>query len=127
MTRIMPPSSARHDFKLIEARVNEILDASCQQLLADRAKRDYYASLFDRSSETGFYAQGDGPRGEGEQPTWAPNPAYMDSLEEMWIPVAAFLEQSGLVLEKTLRELFFLSPEYKDRAADHRRIFHGHL
>jgi hypothetical protein len=41
--------------------------------------------------------------------------------------VAALLESKELALEKTLRELFYLSHEYRDHAADHRRIFHGHL
>jgi hypothetical protein len=30
-------------------------------------------------------------------------------------------------LEKNLRELFYLSREYRDHAAEHRRIFHGQL
>jgi hypothetical protein len=51
----------------------------------------------------------------------------MESLEDMWRPVAALLENNGLALEKTLRELFDLSHEYRDHAAEHRRIFHGHL
>src|SRR5262249_10040557 len=80
-----------------------------------------------RSSETGFYASEQGPRGRGETPAWAPNPAYMESLEDMWRPVEALLERNGLALEKTLQELFYLSHEYRDHAAEHRRIFHDQL
>jgi hypothetical protein len=61
------------------------------------------------------------------QPAWAPNPAYMDSLEELWIPVDQRLRESGIRLEKSLRELFYLSHEYKDQDQDHRRVFHGHF
>ena len=115
------------DIAKLQHTTNSILSQSCAAIIGDEAKATHYAKLFDRSSEAGFYASAAGPRGEGETPTWSPNPAYMDSLEEMWTPVEALLSDHGLRLEKTLRELFFLSVEYKDRAADHRRVFHGQL
>jgi hypothetical protein len=114
-------------FELLEAEINGVLHDSCRKLLADPVKVAHYAGAFDRSAETGFYTSDVGPRGKGETPAWAPNPAYMESLEEIWEPVASLLESKGLALEKTLRELFYRSHEYRDHAADHRRIFHGHL
>src|SRR5437016_3053705 len=110
-------------FELLEAEINLVLHDSCRKLLADPVKVAYFAGAFDRSAETGFYNSAAGPRGKGEMPSWAPNPAYMESLEEMWEPVAALLESKGLALEKTLRELFYRSHEYRDHAAEHRRIF----
>lgn len=116
-----------YQFNAIEDEINQILNEACQIMLATEDKVSYYSSLFDRSSETGFYSGKKGPRGEGEQPTWAPNPAYMDSLEELWVPVDEKLKKYGLTLEKPLRELFYQSHEYKDKKSDHRRVFHGQL
>ncbi len=118
---------AARRFQQLESEMNTILSSACARLMSDDEKVAYYSSLFDRTSESGFYASAAGPRGEGEQPTWSPNPAYMDSLEELWIDVEAKLAESGLTLEKTLRELFYLSHEYMDQTADHRRVFHGQL
>lgn len=114
-------------FPEIETTLNELLASACSKLMSDPVRVSHYAGLFDRSTETGFYSRPDGPQGIGEAPTWAPNPAYMNSLEELWHPVEAFLDQNDLALEKPLRDLFFLSREYKDREHDHRRIFHGQL
>jgi len=112
-------------YRHVESEINAILTAACDRLMSDEEKVAHYSQLFDRSSESGFYASPNAPRGEGEQPTWSPNPAYMDSIEELWIPVEGKLKDYGLALEKTLRELFYLSHEYKDRKQDHRRVFHG--
>jgi hypothetical protein len=114
-------------FEILEAEISQILENSWRELLADPSKVAYYASVFDRSVETGFYSNHIAARGQGETPSWHPNPAYMESLEDMWRPVEGLLERKGLALEKTLRELFYLSHEYRDHAADHRRVFHGHV
>jgi hypothetical protein len=123
----MPTLSTTFCFKKLESEINEILQSELAKLLADDERVAYYAGLFDRTSEANFYSSPHGPQGIGEQPTWAPNPAYMDSLEEIWIPVAERMRELGLALEKTLRELFYLSHEYKDHDEDHRRVFHGQL
>jgi len=111
----------------LESEVNELLESVCGELMADAERVEYYAGLFDRTMESGFYSGRGGPKGAGEQPTWAPNPAYMDSLEELWKPVDEALARHGLVLEKSLRDLFYESREYKDQRLDHRRVFHGQL
>jgi hypothetical protein len=114
-------------FQKLETEINDILRNELDNLMADRNRVAHFAQLFDRTSENNFYSGAHGPQGIGEQPTWAPNPAYMDSLEELWIPVEEKLRAFGLGLEKTLRELFYLSHEYKDQDQDHRRVFHGQL
>jgi hypothetical protein len=123
------PSRAAEQRSLVglEQELNEILSKACEELMGSPARVEHFAGLFDRSHETGFYANTDRIRGQGEQPTWSPNPAYIDSLEEMWTEAAARLDQRGLALEKGLRDLFFTSHEYHDRENDHRRVFHGHL
>src|SRR5262249_21910866 len=93
-------------FAALELTVNRVLEKACRALLADPVKVAYYARGFDRSAETGFSSSGVGPRGEGERPAWAPTPPSR---------------------EKPRRELFDLSHEYGDHAAEHRRIFHGQL
>lgn len=115
------------DFAALESEINTLLHTACERMMSDAGQVEHYRSLFDRSSESGFYSGEDGPRGEGERPDWAPNPAYMSSLEKLWEPVAVRLESDGLTLEKSLRDLFFLSHEYRDRDTDHRRVFHGQL
>jgi hypothetical protein len=114
-------------FKTLETDLNEILRGELGKLMADRKRVNHFARLFDRTSENNFYTGAHGPQGVGEQPTWAPNPAYMDSLEELWLPVEEKLREFGLGLEKSLRDLFYLSHEYKDQDQDHRRVFHGQL
>jgi hypothetical protein len=114
-------------FKTLETDLNEILRGELGKLMADTKRVTHFARLFDRTSENNFYAGAHGPQGVGEQPTWAPNPAYMDSLEELWVPVEEKLREFGLGLEKSLRDLFYLSHEYKDQDQDHRRVFHGQL
>jgi hypothetical protein len=114
-------------FAVLEAEIRQILEQSLRELLADASKVEHFANTFDRSVETGFYSDRVIALGQGETPSWHPNPAYMDSLEYLWRPVEALLESKGLALEKSLRELFYLSHEYKDHAADHRRVFHGHI
>ena len=68
-----------YQFQVLEAEINRVLETSCHDLLADPAKAAYYGGLFDRTGETGFYMSDFGPRGHGETPGWAPNPAYMES------------------------------------------------
>lgn len=114
-------------FATLEQELNEILSKACRELMSSPAKVEQFGRLFDRTHETGFYREGGDVRGQGEQPTWSPNPAYMDSIEEIWTEADARLEESDLALEKSLRELFFSSHEYQDRENDHRRVFHGHL
>lgn len=111
----------------LELELNAILAEACHGLMSSRARVEHFASLFDRTHEAGFYAAGGPVRGEGEQPTWKPNPAYIDSLEEMWTGVEECLDRRGLALESPLRELFFTSHEYHDRVNDHRRVFHGQV
>lgn len=122
-----PSRPEQASFAGLEQELNEILSRACEALMGSPAKVKHFAGLFDRTHESGFYTNSDRIRGQGEQPTWSPNPAYIDSLEEMWTEAAARLEQRGLALEKGLRELFFTSHEYHDRENDHRRVFHGHL
>jgi hypothetical protein len=127
-TRIdLAPLMMPQNFSQLETDLNAAMEKSCSEILSSESKTAYYAGLFDRSSEAGFYNSPAGPKGDGEKPDWQPNPAYMDSLEEMWLPAEALLRESGLTLEKTLRELFFQSREYRDRAADHRRVFVGQM
>lgn len=111
----------------IQAEVNQSLDEAFASLVSDEHQVRHYAALFDRSVEGDFYSRPDGPRGEGERPTWAPNPAYMDSLEALWIGPQRILKAAGLDLEKNLRQLFYESVEYKDYDHDHRRVFYGQL
>ena len=123
----MPTLSEMVCFKKLETEINEILRAELAKLMSDSKRVAHFSQLFDRSSEKNFYSGAHGPKGVGEQPTWAPNPAYMDSLEELWLPIEARLREFGMGLEKSLRELFYLSHEYKDQDLDHRRVFHGQL
>lgn len=111
----------------LERELNAVLSQACHELMGSQARVEHFANMFDRTHEAGFYAAGGPVRGQGEQPTWKPNPAYIDSLEEMWTGVEECLDGRGLALEKTLRELFFTSHEYHDRVNDHRRVFHGQL
>ena len=120
-------SPRSRDFGAIQSGLNLLLDRGTAALMADDELCSHYESLFDRSLEQGFYGSGQGPRGTGEQPAWQPNPAYMDSLEGLWEPCTRFLSTHGLKLEKTLRELFFESREYKDFQFIHRRVFVGQL
>lgn len=113
-------------FEELEQDINAILERSFQLLMASDAEVAQYRSQFDRSSESGFYRAGM-PKGRGEQPTWSPNPAYINSLEKMCEPVLKQLANYGLQLEKSLRELFFLSHEYEDSGECHRRVFHGQV
>jgi hypothetical protein len=115
------------DLGALEREVNEALDGTCRAILDDTDRRQHYASLFDRSSEEGFYGSSEGPKGEGEQPAWEPNPAYMDSLEEMWVACAEILHRNELELGEPLRKAFFSSYEYKDTLDNHRRVFTGHV
>src|SRR5688572_3957379 len=85
----------------LEEELNAVLSRACRELTTSQARVEHFAGLFDRTHETGFYSAGGQVRGEGEQPTWRPNPAYMDSLEEMWTRAEACLDQRGLALEKT--------------------------
>jgi len=115
------------DYGVIELELNEILNASCGELLSNKEKVMYYSGLFDRTGESGFYKSVNGPRAVGEQPTWKPNPAYMDSLEEIWEPVDIALKDHGLRIDNTLRENFQFSREYKDKDKIHRRVFNGQI
>jgi hypothetical protein len=111
----------------LERELNQVLSTACGELMGSPPRVEHFARLFDRTHESGFYTQSSGVRGQGEQPTWSPNPAYIDSLEEIWVGAAECLDRRGLALDKSLRELFFTSHEYHDRENDHRRVFHGHL
>lgn len=114
-------------FVRLEREINDILREACQLLMSSPARVEHFSSLFDRTYETGFYTDNSDVRGHGEQPTWSPNPAYMNSLEEIWVGAAARLDEEGLSLEKSLRELFPSSREYHDLENDHRRVFSGQL
>jgi hypothetical protein len=114
-------------FVRLEREINDIMREACQLLMSSPSKVEHFSRLFDRTQEAGFYADKSQVRGHGEQPTWAPNPAYMNSLEEIWVGAAARLDEEGLSLETSLRDLFSSSREYHDRENDHRRVFYGQL
>lgn len=112
------------DFEKLEEKLNEILKINYSSLLNSEEKVQYYASLFDRTKEDGFYfANPERGKGEGEIPDWQPNPAYMESLEMLWTGTEVVLNDFRLRLEKTLRDLFFDSREYRDYKDIHRRVF----
>src|SRR5215467_8758081 len=100
---------------------------ACQLLMSSPLKVEHFSRLFDRTQEAGFYADKSQVRGHGEQPTWARNPAYMNSLEELWVGAAARLDQDGLSLKTSLRDLFPSSREYHDSENDHHRVFYEQL
>jgi hypothetical protein len=112
-------------FADIEDELNAILRAEWQRLNADEEAQRFYRSVFDRTGEEGFYSHPDRVRGQGEQPTWTPNEAYIQAHERMWGAAARHLESLGLQLDAPFRELFYSSREYQDTASDHRRVFFG--
>lgn len=116
-----------YNFDVLEDRINVDLKSNYQCLKNDESKIQHYASLFDRTVEEGFYNGGNLRQGEGEIATWEPNPAYMNSLEELWIGIPEILNEYDLAMEKSLRELFFESREYKDYTVIHRRVFMGQI
>lgn len=111
----------------LEHDINDILHRAWLALMNDPAACGRYSALFDRTVEGQFYAAPNQVKGEGEQPTWAPNPAYMQSLEFLWEGCEPLLTTNGLGLEKPLREAFYESREYKDFDDVHRRVFVGQL
>ncbi len=113
------------NFDALEKKINSILENEFVALANDSARLAHYSSLFDRRSEDGFYRTLEGPRGLGEQPTWHPNEAYMQSIEAMWQPVGALLNEHGLRASQSLRESFPSTREYQDFPAVHRRVFIG--
>ena len=125
-------STMATDFAVLESEVNTALARAWREIVADPARVEQYQSMFDRTSEAGFYGP-DGPiKGQGEQPTWQPNPAYMKSLEAMWEgdedgSCSHLLASRELALERSLYELFFVSREYEDSENHHRRVFNGHV
>jgi len=117
----------KKNFKEIENDINTSMKNTFKVLDSDQEKKKYFASLFDRTVEEGFYKNNSPRKGEGEKPTWAPNPAYMDSLEYLCEGSLKILKDHGLKLEKTLKELFYESREYKDYTTTHRRVFFGQI
>jgi hypothetical protein len=123
------------DFAALERQINDRFVESRDKIMGDPAQIEKYQAMFDRTGEEGFYDEGGPIRGEGEQPTWEPNPAYMKSLEAMWEAQEGdgwgsseeLLAANGLKLERTLYELFFDSREYEDTEHVHRRVFYGHI
>src|SRR5262245_30524056 len=103
---------AESRFGRLERELNDIMREACQLLMSSPLKVEHFPRLFDRTQEAGFYADKSQVRGHGEQPTWARNPAYMNSLEELWVGAAARLDQDGLSLKTSLRDLFPSSREY---------------
>jgi hypothetical protein len=123
------------DFAALEQEVNDRFQRSRDAIMGEPAQVERYQSMFDRSGESGFYDPNGPIRGEGEQPTWEPNPAYIRSLEAMWDATEGddwgsseeLLASHGLKLERSLYELFFDSREYEDTEHVHRRVFFGHI
>lgn len=111
----------------LEAMINGELERAWTRLMADPERCAHYDALFDRASEEQFYADPQRVQGKGEQPTWQPNPAYMDSLEELWSGCESLLASAGVALDRPLRQAFFDSREYRDFADVHRRVFVGQL
>lgn len=111
----------------VERKINEILRGKCEEILSDSAQVRYFSSIFDRTSEEGFYTSVEGPAGKGEKPTWSPNEAYMQSAERMWEPVLEYIAVTELQTDKSLRDLFPETREYKDTETNHRRVFFGQL
>ena len=123
------------DFAALERHINDRLARARDEIMSRPEEVERYQSMFDRSGETGFYDPSGPIRGEGEQPDWQPNPAYMRSLEAIWEPqegqgwesTEELLRAQGLRLERSLYELFFESREYEDTEHAHRRVFSGHI
>jgi hypothetical protein len=125
-------STMATDFAVLESEVNTALALAWREIVADPARVERYQSMFDRAGEAGFYGPDSLVKGQGEQPTWQPNPAYMKSLEAMWEgdgdgSCSQLLGSRGLALERSLYELFFVSREYEDTENHHRRVFNGHV
>lgn len=117
----------KYNFTKLENKINIELENNYHGLIGNDDRVKYYDSQFDRTIEEGFY-KANGPRkGEGEVPNWEPNPAYMNSLEELWTGIPEIFGEYDLALEKSLRELFFESREYRDYTAIHRRVFIAQL
>jgi hypothetical protein len=125
MIEASTPACTGVPFSDIENRVNELLRDAWRTLNSDEAAQCYYRAVFDRTGEEGFYSDADRVRGNGEQPTWSPNEAYIQAHERMWAPADRYLASVGLQLDAPFRELFYSSREYKDTPSDHRRVFFG--
>ena len=116
------PKNLRNFYE-IEQNINLLLNQGFDEV---KANSNFYQKMFDRICEEGFYGT-EKLKGKGEMPTWKPNPAYMESLEFMWLKVDKYLQKIGLTTDSTLRELFKFSREYKDSKFVHRRVFIGQL
>lgn len=115
------------DFETVQRQINGALRDSLRQIESNPDKFQRFADRFDRTAEAGFYSGEGAPRAEGETPTWSPNPAYIESLEEMWESALRVLKNHGLEPDSPIREQFDSSREYKDSPASHRRVFIGQL
>jgi len=115
------------DFEKLESDINVAMEAALREILSTPGKISEYSSKFDRRKEEGFYNSEPGPIGTGETPNWEPNPAYMDSLEEIWAPAEEVLNSQGLIIDVPLRIAFSKSREYKDSLNCHRRVFVGQI
>ncbi len=78
------PPAAAGKMASLERDVNAEFSRAHGALMSDPVRVATYQGMFDRSVETGFYAADSPIRGQGEQPTWKPNPAYIQSLVAMW-------------------------------------------
>ncbi len=120
------------DFAIVEGELNAAMERAYSAILSDPDRVAEYSAMFDRSGESGFYGPESPVKGRGEQPTWQPNPAYMRSLEAIWEgdeegSAERLLARSGVVLERSLYDLFFDSREYEDTEHNHRRVFSGQI
>lgn len=106
-------------FTKINHELNAILKQKTEQVNTEKHLRDQYIELFQQPNEAS--------KGEGEMPTWSPNPAYMQSLMWIWQAAERYLNRKNLATDQALYDTFTHSREYKDFKFEHRRIFYGQL